>query len=421
MTSLGRENVSFGPFRLSPGARVIERDGIPLSLGDRALDILIVLVERAGEIVSHRELTSRVWRNLVVTPGNLRVHITGLRRALGDSEGSARYIANVSGQGYCFVAPVRRESSLQPIGPTRLPQFSATRQRRALPPPLGRMVGRDDAVRIICADLVAERFVTIVGPGGMGKTTVAVSVAHAMFEAFSGAVSFVDVAAITEPSLIPATIASTLGVAIQTEDALPPLMAFLLSARMLLVLDNCESQIDATAQLAERIFFNAPSVHILATSREALRVEGEHAYWLPPLETPVPGPNLKAGEILKFPAVKLLVERAAASGSHFELNDANAPPVADICARLDGIALALELVGGRVGTYGVETTLDLLNKRLGLHWQGRRTALPRHQTLHALLDWSYGLLAEPERLVLRRLSIFVGTFALEGALAVAAG
>ncbi|MGH8189263.1 MAG: ATP-binding protein, partial [Steroidobacteraceae bacterium] len=233
-------------------------------------------------------------------------------------------------------------------------------------------------------------------------------------------VCFVDVGAITDPWLVPATIASTLGLAIQTQDALPPLMAFLLSARMLLVLDNCEHLIDVTATLAERIFFEAPSVHILATSREALRVEGEHACWLPPLQSPVPSSNLKAGDILTFPAVTLLAERAAASGDRFELTDANAPLVAEICARLDGIALALELVGGRVGTYGVEATLDLLNKRLGLHWQGRRTALPRHQTLHALLDWSYGLLAEPERLVLRRLSIFVGTFALEGAQAVAA-
>ena len=422
---------SFGPFRLSPARREIERDGVPLALGDRALDILIVLIERAGEIVSHRDLIARVWRGLVVSPGNLRVHMTALRKALGDGEGGARYIENVIGQGYCFVAPVTRTNTADTLSPASSPSPSPTNahtggahtaaQSRALPSALARMVGRDDTVRTIAADLRTDRFVTIVGPGGMGKTTVAVSVAHAMAEEFAGRVCFVDVGAITDPWLVPATIASTLGLAIQTEDALPALMAFLLSARMLLVLDNCEHLIDVTAPLAERIFFDAPSVHILATSREALRVEGEHACWLPPLASPVPSSNLKAGHILTFPAVKLLVERAAASGGRFELNDANAPLVADICARLDGIALALELVGGRVGTYGVEATLDLLNKRLGLHWQGRRTALPRHQTLHALLDWSYGLLAEPERLVLRRLSIFVGTFTLEGAQAVAAG
>ena len=413
---------SFGSFRLSPAARTLEKDGIPLALGPRALDILIVLVERAGEIVSHRDLMSRVWRGLVVSPSNLRVHMTGLRKVLGDGEGEARYIANVTGQGYCFVAPVIRAGSPDPIQPSQVTACTpAVQRRRALPPVLARMIGRDEIVRTIAADLRTDRFVTIVAPGGMGKTTVAVSVAHAMAEEFAGMVCFVDIGAITDPWLVPATIASTLGLAIQTEDALPPLMAFLLSARMLLVLDNCEHLIDVTATLAERIFFDAPSVHILATSREALRVEGERAFWLPPLTSPVPNSGLKAGDIQTFPAVTLLVERAAASGSRFELNDANAPQVADICARLDGIALALELVGGRVGTYVVEATLNLLNKRLGLHWQGRRTALPRHQTLHALLDWSYDLLAERERLVLRRLSIFVGTFTLEGAQSVAAG
>lgn len=411
---------SFGPFRLSPAARSIEKEGVPLPLGHRALDILIVLVERADEIVSYRELISRVWRGLVVNPSNLRVHMTGLRKALGDGEGGVRYIANVAGQGYCFVAPIRRGRSAD-AAELAPPSCSAATQWRALPPVLARMVGRGDTVSTIAADLLADRFVTIVGPGGMGKTTVAVCVAHAMQEEFAGMVCFVDIGAVTDPRLLAATVASTLGLTIQTEDALPILMAFLRTTRMLLVLDNCEHVIDVTASLAELIFSQAAQVHILATSREALRVEGEHAHWLRPLESPAPAPSLKAVEALTFPAVKLFVERAVASDNRFELNDANAPIVADICGRLDGIALAIELAAGRVGTYGVEGTANLLNKHLGLHWQGRRTALPRHQTLHALLDWSYSVLPESERLVLRRLSIFVGTFTLEAAQAVASG
>lgn len=420
LASLG-DAVSFGPFRLFPAARALEKDGVPLDLGNRALDILIVLVEHSGAVVNHKALISRAWRGLVVDPGNLRVHISALRKALGDTDGTAKYIANVPGQGYSFVAPVVLSSALNPAPSSPTAPAPTAQRKRALPPMLARMIGRDDMVCTIATDLRVDRFVTIVAPGGMGKTTVAVCVAHAMAEEFAGMVCFVDIGAIKDARLVPATIASALGLAIQTEDALSPLMAYLLSARMLLVLDNCEHLIDATAPLAERIFLEASAVHILATSREALRVEGERACWLPPLESPVPDSHLRAEEILPFPAVKLLVERAAASGSRFELNDTNAPLVADICARLDGVALALELVGGRVGTYGVEATLNLLNKHLGLHWQGRRTALPRHQTLHALLDWSYGLLAEPERLVFRRLSIFVGTFTLEGAQAVAAG
>jgi predicted ATPase/DNA-binding winged helix-turn-helix (wHTH) protein len=411
---------SFGPFRLSPAGRVIERDGVPLELGDRALDLLIVLVEHAGEVVSHRELIAQVWRDLVVSPGNLRVHMSALRKALGDGEGGARYIENVTGQGYCFVAPVKRTGNAVTAARIRSSQPAATiAQARALPPALTRMVGRDDTVRTIAADLRSDRFVTIVGPGGMGKTTVAVSVAHAMLEEFDGKVCFVDLAGIADPALLATMVASTLDLSIQSADAFAILMASLQGTRMLLVLDNCEHVIDAAASLAEAVFLHAPHVHILATSREALRVEGEHAHWLRPLESPPQNARVSAATALQYPAIKLFVQRAIASDSRFELTDANAPIVADICGRLDGIALALEFVAGRVGTYGLEGTADLLNKRLGLHWPGRRTALPRHQTLHALLDWSYGLLAQPEQRALRRLSIFVGPFSLAGARAVA--
>jgi predicted ATPase/DNA-binding winged helix-turn-helix (wHTH) protein len=418
MNGIGSEVASFGPFRLFPTARSIEKEGVPLPLGHRALDILIVLVEHAGEIVSHRELISRVWRGLVVNPSNLRVHMTGLRKALGDGEGDARYIANVAGQGYCFVAPISREPGPPPA---RVPDYpcGAARQRLVLPQVLARMVGREATVRTIAADLIVDRFVTIIGPGGMGKTTVAVSVAHSMLEEFDGAVCFVDISAVAEPRLVAATIASTLGLTVQSEDVLPALLQCLRTLRVLLVLDNCEHVIDATATLAEQMFKEAPGVHILATSREALRVEGEHAYWLPPLASPPPDASLRAADALTFPAVQLFMERVAASGGRFELRDADAPIVADICARLDGIALAIEFAAGRVGTYGIAATADLLNKRLGLHWQGRRTSPPRHQTLHALLDWSYSSLAESERRMLRRLSIFVGTFTLAAAQAIA--
>ena len=169
-------------------------------------------------------------------------------------------------------------------------------------------------------------------------------------------------------------------------------MECLRTLRILLVLDNCEHVIDASATLAELIFKAAPGTHILATSREALRVEGEHVYWLPPLASPAPNSSLKAADVLEFPAVKLFMERAAASGKRLDLSDADAAVIAGICGRLDGIALAIEFAAGRVATHGILGTADLLEKGLGLHWQGRRTAHPRHQTLQALLDWSYGFL-----------------------------
>jgi len=278
---------------------------------------------------------------------------------------------------------------------------------------------RDDAVRTVAADVIADRFVTIIGPGGMGKTTLALAVAHEMLEEFGDAVCFVDVSMVSDPKLVAATIASTLGLTIQTGDVLATLLECLRPLRILLALDNCEHVIDASATLAELIFKEAPGVHILATSREALRVEGEHVYWLPPLASPDPGSSMTAAEVLDFPAAKLFMERAAASGSRLALGDDDAATLAGICGRLDGVALAIELAAGRAGTHGLRGTAELLEKGLGLHWQGRRTAHPRHQTLQALLDWSYGYLSEPEQAVLRRLALLVGAFTLETAQAIA--
>jgi predicted ATPase len=169
---------------------------------------------------------------------------------------------------------------------------------------------------------------------------------------------------------------------------------------MLLILDSCEHVIETVAMLAERIFQDAPQVHILATSRESLRVEGEHVDRLPPLGSPPDDAGLTAAQALGFPAVQLFVERAIASGRRFELSDADAYVVGEICRKLDGIALAIELAAGRANACSVQETMELLNDRFKLLWEGRRTALPRHQTLSATLDWSYNLLSENERLVL---------------------
>jgi predicted ATPase len=189
----------------------------------------------------------------------------------------------------------------------------------------------------------------------------------------------------------------------------------------LLILDSCEHVIETVATLAERIFQDAPQVHILATSRESLRVEGEHVHRLPPLGSPPDDAGLTAEQALGFPAVQLFVERAIASGRRFELSDDNAPIIGGICRKLDGMALAIELAAGGVDIYGIQETMELLNDRFKLLWEGRRTALPRHQTLSATLDWSYNLLSENERLVLSRLSVFAGVVTLEAARAVAMG
>ena len=407
------DGIRFGPYRLYPRERSIERDGVPLPLGSRALDILIVLAERAGDVVSQRDLIARVWRDLVVTPSNLRVHIAGLRKALGDGTGPSRYIANIPGQGYCFVAPVTRRGSAPedvidaPATPPPLPRHSA------LPAALERIVGREGTVARIAEKLMARRFVSIVGPGGVGKSTVAISVAHALRETFQGAVCFVDLSALTDAAATAATIASALGLNIPAHEASSRLADCLRSRRMLLVLDNCEHVIETVAPIAERIFCRAPEVHLLATSREGLRVEGEQGHFLPPLETPPPRATLTAREALTFAAVRLFCERASAGDRHFQLDDREAPTVAAICHRLDGIALAIELGASQAAIHGVVGTARLLANRLEFQWRGRRTAHPRHQTLRAMIDWSYDPLSPSEQYLLKRMSTMRDTFSLQ--------
>jgi predicted ATPase len=281
------------------------------------------------------------------------------------------------------------------------------------------MVGRDQTVDEISDKLTSKRFVTVVGPGGIGKTTVAVSTGHALLAQFAGQVRFIDFGAIRDGALVPSIVASTLGLPAPSSDPSDSLVAFLRDKRMLLILDCCEHVIEVSAALAERLYREAPQLHILATSRELFRVQGEHIHRLLPLASPPKEAALTAASALTFPAVELFVERAAASGGEFELTDANAPDVGNICRRLDGIALAIELTASRVCAYGVKPTIELLDSQFNLLWEGRRTALPRHRTLRATIEWSYELLSEPERAILCRLSVFFGNFTLEAGWSVA--
>lgn len=408
---------SFGPFRLVAAERLLLKEGAPVAVGGRALDVLMVLIERAGDVVSRRELIERVWPDVVVEEGNLRVHIANLRKALGDGRDGARYVTNVPGRGYCFVAAVRRSPVAEPEAAPSVADNPARPQ--TLPAGLSRMVGRDSTVADLCDQLRARRFVSIIGPGGMGKTTVAVSVGHQLFKEFNGAVRFFDLGPLNDPLLVPSAVASTLGLLVQSTDPTPGLIAFLRDKRMLLILDSCEHVIGSAAALAERIFADAPHVHILATTREALRVEGEFVHHLSPLDNSPDDASLTAAQVLAFPAGQLFVERLVAGGRRFELSDADAPIVADICRRLDGIPLAIELAAGCVNALGLRETAELFDSRFRLLWHGRRTAQARHQTLSAALDWSHDLLSESEKVVLRRLSVFVGFFTLDAAQAVA--
>ncbi|WGS26836.1 winged helix-turn-helix domain-containing protein [Bradyrhizobium sp. ISRA464] len=408
------EVFEFGPFRLIAAERLLVKKGEPVAVGGRALDILIALIRRAGDVVSHRELVKRAWPDVVVEGSSLRVHVAGLRKALGDGRGGARYITNIPGRGYCFVAPVQSAALSQPSAGASIERVKL----QALPPRLQRMIGRDETVGILRSELTLRRFVSIVGPGGVGKTTVAVAVAHAMTTDFHNAVYLIDLSALRNGALIVSTVASAIGCLDRTQDSLPRLLAFLADKKALLVLDSCEHVVEPVATFAESVFRSTPLVHILATTREALRVEGENIYPLPPLDSPSDETTLTAAKALASPAAQLFMDRAAAGGYRQELSDEEAPVIASICRQLDGMPLAIELTASRTSAYGIKGLAQLIGERLMLLWPGRR-GVPRHQTLLAMLDWSYDLLSEQEQTVLCTLSVFVGAFSIEMAQAIA--
>jgi predicted ATPase/DNA-binding winged helix-turn-helix (wHTH) protein len=393
---------------------LLEAD-IPVHIGARALDLLVALVERAGEVVTKDELFARVWPTLTVDEGNLRTQVALVRKALRDGQGGARYLMNVPGRGYRFVAPVSITKTPNPINPRASPIDSAP----GLPIRLTRLIGRADAVNDIVGRLNNHRFVTIVGPGGIGKTSVALAVAEEAAISYDDGICVVDCASLLGTSLVAAKLASTLGLEIAVDDPTRGLIAFLHGKRMLIVLDCCERVVEAAAVLVENLLKGAAGVGILATSREPLRAEGEIVYRLPPLEIPPASIALTARDALTYPAVQLFVERVTSSVSRFELSDTDAPVAADICRRLDGIALAIEMAAGRVDVFGLWGVAARLEDRVRLLTHGLRTALPRHQTLAATLDWSYDSLQEPEQTALRRLSVFAGGFTLDAAQAVA--
>ncbi|MDN5003246.1 ATP-binding protein [Bradyrhizobium sp. GCM10027634] len=406
--------LSFGPFTVTPHERLVRRDGVVLPMGAKSFDTLLALMSRPNEVVSKWDLIGLVWPGMRVEETNLRFHIAALRKALGDGKDGARYITTLSGRGYCFVAPISQVGAR--AEPRRAPQAELPPVK--LPNRLQRMVGRDDAIATVSDKLTTSRFVTIVGPGGVGKTAVAVAIAHDLLATFAEAAHFVDLAALSDPDLVITSLLLMLGLPDQTDDPMPALLAHLHDKRTLLILDNCEHVIATAAPLAAEIFQAAPQVHILATSREALRVEGEQVYRLAPLAVPPDDVALTAAVARTYPALELFLERAKASGAQIALDDSNAAIAARICRTLDGMALAIELAAGRVEAYGLEQTASLLDERLNLLWQGQRTAPPRQKTLQATLDWSYGLLSGVERLVLRRLAIFAGHFTIDAALEV---
>jgi len=404
----------FGAFTLLPTQRLLLDGEGPVRVGGRALDLLIVLVEAAGKVVGRKELMASVWKKVVVDEGNLRVHVAALRRALGDDGNTHRYIVNVPGRGYSFVGDVSLSAPASPTGTWPQPDVG----RSHLPPLLANVVGRDDAIREVGSMVVEHRLVTVVGAGGVGKTTVALAAATKLATHYRDGARFVDLAPLTDPHHVASAWASAIGESSRSVSNALDLGALLADRHILIVLDNCEHLVQAAATVAEAVLASAPGVHILATSREPIRATGEWVMRLASLELPPRLARLTAEQATAFAAVRLFIQRTVANSAKFSFTDDDVPHVIEICWRLDGIPLALELAAGCVAQMGLRGLSAALEDRFGVLTKGRRTALPRQQTLRAAVDWSYELLSEVQQMVLRRLSIFAGAFSFDSVVAV---
>ncbi len=414
--------LSFGPFRLDLERRELIQNGTPLHIRAREFDILLTLIERAPDFVSKEELTERVWPSTTVSEVNLRVQVGALRRILGDGVNNAKYILSVTGRGYAFCAPVAVESQ-QPeetaIAAEAAPPASGPR-RGALPLRVKETLGRSEETHRLINNLPLQRIISVVGPGGIGKTTLALTVAEDVADAYDDGIVFVNLAGLTDPSLVCGTIMSALNLPIKSQALEADLVSYVQDKQLLFFIDNCEHVIEAAAALIETLVLTTRSIHFLVTSREPLRIDNEWIFRLGPLDLPPARPDLTAEEARIYPAVRLFTERARLNDQQFELTDDNAFVVADLCRRLDGNPLAVELAAARVALFGLDGLSTRLNQNFNLLTQGRRTALPRHQTLRATLDWSYDILTDVEKKVLYRLSVFRGHFTLTSALSVAA-
>ena len=395
--------------------------GEPTSIGNRGIALVEVLIEAAGALVSKDALIQRVWAGAAVEDNTLEVHISALRKALGTER---RLVRTSYGRGYRLLGDWREKET---VPPTNGPEFhhtsvSGPREVGPLPRlPLASspLIGRTSLLQHLAGLVASERLVTLTGLGGMGKTRLALEVARQLSPGFGGHVHFIELASLADPALVPSALANAIGLDMGT--FLPTAQAVaraLGERRALIVLDNCEHVIDAAVQLTEALLRSCGQVSFLVTSREDLRIEGEKVFQVPSLD--VPAPQIAAAEELRGnSAVQLFLERMRGHATGFEAPDGALPVIAAICRRLDGIPLAIEFAAARAASLGIEGVHERLDDRFSLLTCGRRTVLPRQQTLRATLDWSFDLLPEAERRLLRRLSVMPGGFSLEAARAMA--
>ncbi|MDR6890303.1 MULTISPECIES: ATP-binding protein [Variovorax] len=409
----------FGAFILWEAQRRLERLGQSVRLGSRSFELLLHLLRRVGEVVGKDELLATVWAGVVVEESSVRVHISALRKALGepqDGDNCKEWISNIPLRGYRFNGTVFREQVDMPSEDRPLAMALPAPSFARLPERLTRLVGRDADMERVMAALATRRLVTIVGTGGIGKTRAAIRAAECHAERTAMQLAFVDLSPLVSQAHVASTVARSLGAPADTADTTRAILQRLADRDVLLLIDNCEHMLNALALLVTDLLAALPGLRILATSREPIRIEGEHVERLSPL--PVPRADCAdLAEAMASPAVELLVERAKAVGAR-AFEDSDGPLLAAITRQVDGIPLAIELVAARLGVQPIGDLAFRLNDHMRLYSTGSRAVLPRHSTLAAALDWSIALLDEAELRLFRRLSVFRGRFDVESALSV---
>ncbi|MGG1948563.1 winged helix-turn-helix domain-containing protein [Trinickia sp. NRRL B-1857] len=392
--------VKIGTLLVNFERREIRRNGLALRVSARAFDILEVLFRANGSIVTKDKIIEAVWRNQIVEENCLQVHIAALRKVL---DADRELIKTVSGRGYMLVpfSGVAREATVAQTLPPNTP-----------------LIGRDEDVTRILAQLRQTSVVTLVGAGGIGKTALASCIARTLSADRDGSVHFVELASSTSREAVIATLAMTLQAdPSQAMRDARSLLSGLGAQRAFLVLDNAEHVIDSVAGIVEALISGSNALSVLVTSREPLAIRGEAVIRIEPLA--VPPCEASAEEIPAYGAVEMFLLRARNFAPSCAGDAASIRIVADICRRLEGLPLAIELAAARVATLGVEGVAARLDDRLNLLSGGLRSALPRHQTLRATFDWSYGLLDTEARALFRRLAFFSGAFTFDAVCAVA--
>ncbi|MCA1371160.1 winged helix-turn-helix domain-containing protein [Bradyrhizobium sp. BRP14] len=410
MASTEPDNVvEFGPFRLHGDHRRLFCGTEEVQLGGRAMEMLVTLARNKGELVHKEELYNAAWPGIFVHEANLKVTIASLRRALREYSPGGDYIRTFVGRGYWLsdqvdIGDISRIADLPPVAHTRFPE-------------LGTVIGRDAEIAELRDSIAANRLTTIVGPGGIGKTTVAVAAVQLLEDEAGGLVTFIDLSRVAREEFVIPSVAAALGISSGSQDRLEAISSILARKKTLLLLDTCEHVLNAVAHLCDVTLANTSDVRIVATSRQALRAKREEVFWLAPLEVPPPGRTYTAEQVLRYSAPQLLVERTSEKGK-YTMEDGDAPAIAEICRRLDGSPLALELISSRLAGRSAPDVLRELDDRFTTLVRGGEEGPLRQQTLLATLEWSYALLTKSEAAVLRAISIFTGTFDMDAVVSV---